>query len=81
MTYRSRRNRTMSESSSSSGGIGFTGALAILFIGLKLGGVISWSWLWVLSPLWIPLAILVGIGIVALIGLAIGALLSVIFEK
>lgn len=30
-------------SSSSSGGIGFTGMLAILFIGLKLGGVISWS--------------------------------------
>lgn len=27
--------------------------LALLFIGLKLGGVIAWSWLWVLSPLWI----------------------------
>lgn len=40
-------------SSSSSGGIGFVGLLTILFIGLKLGGVISWSWLWVLSPLWI----------------------------
>lgn len=82
MIYRPyRRKRLMSESSSSSGGIGFTGALAILFIGLKLGGVISWSWLWVLSPLWIPLAILLGVGIIALIGLAIGALLSVIFEK
>lgn len=23
------------------------------FIGLKLGEVVSWSWLWVLSPLWI----------------------------
>lgn len=32
--------------------IGFLGALSLLFIGLKLGGVISWSWLWVLSPLW-----------------------------
>lgn len=48
----------MSNSTSSqSGGIGFTGLLAVLFIGLKLGGVIAWSWLWVLSPLWIPLAI------------------------
>jgi hypothetical protein len=44
----------MAESSSASGGIGFTGLLAILFIGLKLGGVIDWSWWWVLSPLWIP---------------------------
>lgn len=45
------------ESSSSSGGIGFTGALTLLFIGLKLGKVIDWSWWWVLSPLWIGLAL------------------------
>ena len=41
------------------GGIGFSGALLILFIALKLCGVIHWSWLWVLSPLWIPLAMAV----------------------
>jgi hypothetical protein len=29
----------------------------VLFVGLKLGGVIFWSWWWVLSPLWIPMAI------------------------
>jgi hypothetical protein len=40
-----------------SGGIGFSSLLAILFIGLKLGHVIAWSWWWVLSPLWIPVAI------------------------
>jgi len=51
----------MSESSSSSasGGIGFCGLLTILFIGLKLGRVIDWSWWWVLSPLWIPLALVI----------------------
>lgn len=81
MSFRSyRRKRLMSESSSS-GGIGFTGALAILFIGLKLGGVISWSWLWVLSPLWIPFAIGLGVVVIALIGTAIAALLTAIFEK
>ncbi len=37
----------------SSGGIGFVGLLTVLFIGLKLGHVIDWSWWWVLSPLWI----------------------------
>ena len=34
-------------------GIGFTGVLAVAFIVLKLCGVIKWSWLWVLSPIWI----------------------------
>jgi len=46
----------MAENSNNSagGGIGFAGLLAILFIGLKLTGVIDWSWLWVLSPIWLP---------------------------
>jgi len=34
--------------------ISFLGLLAILFIGLKLTGNITWSWWWVLSPIWIP---------------------------
>jgi len=29
------------------------GWLTILFIGLKLTGLISWSWWWVLSPIWV----------------------------
>ena len=40
-----------------SGGIGFSGLLTVLFIGLKLTGYITWSWWWVLSPLWIPAVI------------------------
>lgn len=44
-------------SSSSSSGIGFAGLLTIVFITLKLTGVIAWSWWWVLSPLWIGFAI------------------------
>lgn len=39
-------------SSSSSGGIGFLGLLAIVFITLKLTNYITWSWWWVLVPLW-----------------------------
>lgn len=38
------------------GGIGLSTLLLVLFIGLKLAGVIAWSWLWVLAPLWLPLA-------------------------
>lgn len=44
-------------SSSSSNGIGFTGLLTILFIGLKLTGYIDWSWWWVLSPMLISVGI------------------------
>lgn len=39
------------------GGIGTL--LTIAFIVLKLCGVIAWSWLWVLSPLWISVALVV----------------------
>ena len=37
------------------------GILGLIFITLKLTGHITWSWLWVLSPFWIPL-ILMGVG-------------------
>lgn len=36
--------------------LGFCEALTIVFIILKLCSVITWSWLWVLAPLWISLA-------------------------
>jgi hypothetical protein len=54
-------------SSSSSGGLGFFGLLAILFIGLKLTNNIDWSWWWVLSPLWIPISLLVVLGGIAVV--------------
>lgn len=50
--------------SSSSGGIGFCGLLTIAFIVLKLIGKISWSWLWVLSPIWIGWAVVIFICII-----------------
>lgn len=48
-------------------GVGFTGLLALVFITLKLTGVITWSWLWVLAPLWIPVALLVIVIIIAIV--------------
>lgn len=33
--------------------IGFAGLLTIVFIVMKLMGTITWSWIWVLSPLWL----------------------------
>lgn len=46
------------QNSSNTNGIGFTGLLQLLFIALKLLGIISWSWLWVLSPTWIGIVII-----------------------
>ena len=68
----------MSESSSTSGGISFSGLLAIVFITLKLTGYITWSWLWVLSPLWIPFVIVVAFLIMAGLG-ALGVFVFALF--
>lgn len=46
------------EDKRAAGGIGFLGMLAILFIGLKLVGAIDWSWWWVVSPLWLPVVLI-----------------------
>lgn len=37
------------------GGLGLSSVLLVVFIVLKLCKVITWSWVWVLSPLWISL--------------------------
>lgn len=50
----------------STGGISFSALLGTVFIVLKLCKVITWSWLWVTAPFWIPLAIA---GVLYLIGL------------
>ena len=53
------------------GGIGFTGLLTIVFVVLKLCKVINWSWVWVLSPLWISAILAVLISVILIIILVI----------
>ena len=43
--------------STSSSGMGVTGVLGIVFVVLKLAGVIAWSWWWVTAPYWVPILI------------------------
>ncbi len=54
-----------------SNGIGIGMILFIVFLVLKLTGIIDWSWWWVTSPLWIPFAaaaVILGIaGVIAII--------------
>ena len=49
------------KNSAGAGGIGVTGLLQVAFIVLKLCGVITWSWWWVLAPTWITAALVVAL--------------------
>ena len=49
----------MRNSNSSSNGMGLLSVLQVIFLVLKLTGLINWSWPIVLIPLWISLGILV----------------------
>lgn len=57
------------ENSGSSGdngggaGVTFLGLLTIAFIVLKLTHQISWSWVWVLAPLWLPACVIVFVAV------------------
>jgi len=64
-----------------SSGISFLGLLTILFIALKLTGYITWSWIWVLSPLWIGLALVLGALILFGLFALVAFLLSHIFDR
>jgi hypothetical protein len=53
--------------------VSFVGSLTLIFIVLKLIGVIAWSWWWVLAPTWIPFAI---VAVLALFALGVGAMVG-----
>jgi len=56
----------------SSHGGSLLGLLFLVFLILKLTGVIDWSWWWVTSPLWLPVAAVVGgLLLLAVVGLTI----------
>ena len=61
----------MDTKSSGSGGIGLFGVMFIVFLILKLCGIITWSWWWVTCPLWGPLAIVLLVLLVIGLGVLI----------
>ena len=64
------------KSSSSSSGIGVFGLLGVVFVTLKLTGVISWSWWWVTAPFWGGFAIIASIIVLALLGAIVATMLD-----
>ena len=77
MRTRKADGRCADASRGENGGVGFVGLLTIAFIVLKLCKVIGWSWLWVLSPLWIS----VGLSILIIVGVLVYALIKVLKDK
>jgi ABC-type antimicrobial peptide transport system permease subunit len=63
----------MNDKKATTGGLGIGTILFLIFLTLKLaevGPVAKWSWWWVTSPLWIPLA-LVGVIVAIVVGIAV----------
>lgn len=58
-------------------GLGILDILALIFVVLKLTGVIAWSWWWVLSPILIP----GGIGVAAVLIMLIGCAVVRLFDR
>ena len=52
--------------------VGFLGALGLIFITLKLTGVVDWAWIWVLSPLWIVAILILLVVLIGFIYAALG---------
>ena len=68
ITLKNEKGFDIMEKKNVSGGMSFSSVLALIFIVLKLCGVINWSWVWVLSPIWITFIIgLIAIGVIYLI--------------
>ena len=61
------------ENSNSSGGIGISGILFIVFLVLKLTGTITWSWWWVTAPPWGGVAIWLVIVLIVVVILGFGS--------
>lgn len=57
-------------------GISLPTMLGVAFIVLKLCNVIAWPWLWVLAPIWIPVAFALGVMAIAFVFIVLRAVLS-----
>ena len=62
---------TTDNSSSSGSRIGVFGLMGVMFVGMRIAGVINWPWVWVLAPFWGPLALVVVLAMIVAVIVAI----------
>ena len=63
------------------GGIGLGTIVFAIFLVLKLCGVITWSWWWVFAPLWIPIALGVGIWLIVMVVAFLAGAIAILLGK
>lgn len=71
----------MNDSNNYSSGIGLSGLVFTVFLILKLaeiGVVASWSWIWVCSPLWIPITIVFGFLAIVFVFTLVARMISIV---
>ena len=66
------------ENQAVSTGFPLASILTIIFVLAKLVGGVTWSWWWVVSPLWISAAIGIGILAVTFVAVVIAAIIAVL---
>lgn len=62
-------------------GVNFLELLFLLFLGLKLAGKINWNWWLVFSPIWGPLALIIALLVVILLGIGVEAIIDGFTKK
>ena len=65
----------------SNNGVGFLTLLFLLFLGLKLGHVIDWSWWWVTAPIWGGFALVAIVLVAYAVGLMLVDLAKIVRRK
>lgn len=55
--------------------------LTVLFVYLKLTNQIDWSWIWVVSPLWIPFVVIIGIVMFLIAAYLISIVIAMLISK
>lgn len=61
--------------------VSFCELLGLLFIGLKLGGIIDWGWEWVLLPIYGPILLFLGCLVVGLTVLCVATIVAILFDR
>jgi hypothetical protein len=74
-------NTKQSAQQTASAGFPLASILTIIFVIAKIGGYINWSWLWVLSPLWISLGFVIGVFLLVLLIACITAVALKVLDR
>ncbi len=62
-------------------GISSVGLLGVLFVALKLLGIINWSWWWITAPFWGGIGLFLGLSLIVLLIAGLAVSVQALFKK